>query len=167
MEQFHGIRFETPIGRMEVFCSGTKILRIRYAGNPRGSLKPREPARETGCPICRNAEKQILEYLSGLRSDFEVPIRLPEKPLLQKVLQAVLKIPYGKTVSYSGLAEICGCRSVRATATAVGKNPLPILIPCHRVIKKDGSCGQYGFGGPEVKRALLELERKKAGFLSP
>ena len=75
----------------------------------------------------------------------------------KKVWQALLAIPYGKTVTYGDIAKIVGCKSPQAVGGAVGKNPISILIPCHRVIGKDGSLTGYD-GGIDKKRILLELE---------
>lgn len=111
------------------------------------------------------AEKQLEEYLAGQRQVFTVPVDLVDvtTPFRRRVLQALAQIPYGQTIAYAQLAEAAGNpRAVRAVASACASNPLPILYPCHRVIRSDGSFGEYR-GGRELKAALLAMERGGAG----
>ncbi|MGM1323558.1 methylated-DNA--[protein]-cysteine S-methyltransferase [Corynebacterium macclintockiae] len=110
-------------------------------------------------------EKQLEEYLAGQRQVFTVPVDLVDvtTPFRRRVLQALAQIPYGQTITYAQLAEAAGNpRAVRAVASACASNPLPILYPCHRVIRSDGSFGEYR-GGRELKATLLEMERGGAG----
>lgn len=108
------------------------------------------------------AAKALDAYLSGVG-----PLKLPYDlvagtPLQRAVWIAISKIPYGQTTSYTALAEQVGFpRAVRAVASACGANPLPLVIPCHRVIAKDGSLGGFSLGGLEVKERLLSLEAQK------
>ncbi len=75
------------------------------------------------------------------------------------VMLKLMEIPYGKTVSYSEFAKMCGHeRAIRNVATLVGKNPFPIIIPCHRVVRKNGDIGNYSLGGTSIKKWLLEFE---------
>lgn len=111
------------------------------------------------------AEKQLEEYLAGQRQVFTVPVDLVDvtTPFRRRVLQALAQIPYGQTITYAQLAEAAGNpRAVRAVASACASNPLPILYPCHRVIRSDGSFGEYR-GGRELKAALLAMERVGTG----
>ena len=112
--------------------------------------------------ITAQARQQILEYLAGERTEFSLPLDWRLMNAFQaQVLQATLAIPYGSTTTYSGLAEQLGRpRAARAIGRAEATNPLPLVIPCHRVIGKDGSL--RGYGGPQGiqhKAWLLELER--------
>lgn len=105
-------------------------------------------------------KNQILEYLSGTRKNFDhLDLLALEGTDFQKsVRKALLKIPYGKTSSYKKIAyEIGNPKAVRAVGTAVGKNPFLIIIPCHRIIKSDGSLGGFAYGS-EIKRKLLKIE---------
>ncbi|MBM4403225.1 MAG: methylated-DNA--[protein]-cysteine S-methyltransferase [Candidatus Cloacimonetes bacterium] len=112
---------------------------------------------ETG--LIAEVYRQLDEYQSGQRQEFTLPYILNGTPFQNQVWGALLSIPFGETVSYSDLAERSGRpRSVRAVANAIGSNPLPVIIPCHRVIGKDGSLTGFG-GGLALKRYLLELER--------
>jgi len=101
---------------------------------------------------------QLSEYFNGNRRKFELPIQISGSVFEIDVLKAILKIPYGKTVSYKELATLSGHpKAIRAVATVCRKNKLPILIPCHRVIRSDGLYGNYS-GGNQIKSELITLE---------
>ncbi|MEB7065963.1 methylated-DNA--[protein]-cysteine S-methyltransferase [Mammaliicoccus sciuri] len=103
---------------------------------------------------------QLNEYFNGTRTTFDLKIDINSTPFNETVWQALTKIPYGETTTYSDLAnKIDKPNAVRAVASAVGKNPLNIVIPCHRVIGKDGQLRGYR-GGLEMKQSLLELESR-------
>lgn len=104
-------------------------------------------------------------YFSGRQPDFFPPIAFHGTPFQQRVWQVLLDIPYGKTISYGDLAHRIGCRSAQAVGQAVGKNPIAIIVPCHRVIGGDGSMTGYAYG-LERKRYLLALESKSPALLS-
>ena len=106
-------------------------------------------------------KKSVYEYLEGVSKSIDLPISSVGKgtDFQEKVWQGLLAISYSKTISYGELAESIGCpSSVRAVATAVGKNPLLLIRPCHRVIRSTGELGEYA-GGCELKKRLLELEK--------
>lgn len=105
--------------------------------------------------------RAIDDYLSGVRP-LNVPYHLAQGTALQRsVWIALTKIPYGETISYTALAERVGFpRAVRAVASACAANPLPLVIPCHRVIAKDGTLGGFSLGGLEIKEFLLDMERR-------
>ena len=106
---------------------------------------------------------QLEEYFAGRRRRFDLPLDLRlAHGFRRQVLEELQDVAYGTTVSYSDLARAAGSpRAVRAVGSACATNPIPIVIPCHRVLRHDGSLGGYG-GGVEVKRALLELEQRPA-----
>jgi len=111
-------------------------------------------------PLLRRAADQLQDYMDGLRTGFDLPLNPMGSPFRQKVWKALLEIPHGETVSYADLAGRLGTAS-RAVGGANGANPIPILIPCHRVIGAGGSIGGYsGEGGLATKRWLLALERR-------
>ncbi|MCG7456613.1 methylated-DNA--[protein]-cysteine S-methyltransferase [Corynebacterium sp. c24Ua_83] len=119
------------------------------------------PAEGAAAQHLEEAVRQLGEYLAGERRDFTVPVDLGgvTTPFRRRATQALAQIPYGETITYAQLAALAGNpRAVRAAASACARNPLPILYPCHRVIRSDGSLGEYR-GGTETKRALLEMER--------
>ncbi len=103
--------------------------------------------------------RELDRYFEGRLREFEIPLDWQlTRGFYRKVLRATARIPYGQTRSYSEMAKRAGSpRAVRATGTALGSNPLPIIVPCHRVLRSGGALGGYG-GGLETKQALLELE---------
>ncbi len=113
---------------------------------------------ETGL---KSAKDQLNEYFAGKRSSFELPLKLEGTEFQRKVWGELLQIPYGVTISYGDLARKLGKPGgMRAVGAANGQNPIPIIVPCHRVIAADGSLGGYT-GGLDIKYKLLELERQK------
>ena len=116
-------------------------------------------------PDMFNVYPQLQEYFSGERKQFDLPLEIEGTEFQKKVWNELLKIPYGKTISYKDLAVRLGDEKViRAAASANGANPLPVVIPCHRVIGSDGSLIGYG-GGLEIKEKLLVLEGSWQGDL--
>jgi methylated-DNA-[protein]-cysteine S-methyltransferase len=103
--------------------------------------------------------RELDEYFEGERHDFDIPLDWQlTSGFMQKVLRATAKIPYGAVATYREMATRAGNpRAVRAAGNALGANPIPIVVPCHRVVRTGGSVGNYG-GGPDMKRALLQLE---------
>lgn len=110
--------------------------------------------------LAEHARRELREYLGGRRSFFSVPVDLSAVPAFQAgVLAAAARIPYGEVVSYAALAERIGRpRAARAVGNALGTNPVPVIVPCHRIIRGDGTWGHYAFGA-SMKTALLRLER--------
>ncbi len=139
---------DTPIGTVSISEQGGKIVSLKIGGSDR---------------ICRNdildeAFRQLNEYLGGTRKVFDLDLELNGTSFQKDVWKALMEIPYGKTVSYSDIAKTSGHpEAVRAVGNAVGKNPIPLIIPCHRVIRSDGSIGGYALG-TELKEKLLKLE---------
>jgi len=116
---------------------------------------PRKPERSG---IVALALDQIAEYLNGQRRDFDLPLDLRGTEFQRRMWAAVAGIPYGETRTYAEIALAIGKpKAVRAVGAANGANPLPLVVPCHRVIGSDGSLTGYG-GGLDVKRKLLEME---------
>jgi len=105
-----------------------------------------------------NVFNQLNEYFNNKRKEFSIPLDLQGSEFQIKVWNELLKIPYGKTISYKTLSERLGDKNlVRAVGKANGSNPIPIIVPCHRVINADGSLGGYS-AGLSIKEKLLELE---------
>jgi O-6-methylguanine DNA methyltransferase len=110
----------------------------------------------------RRAERQLREYAAGERSDFDLPLDMEGSEFQIEVWQALRKIPYGETRSYRDIARAVNRpKGFQAIGQANTRNPLPIIVPCHRVIAVDGGMGGYG-GGLERKRILLETENRYA-----
>ncbi len=110
-------------------------------------------------PSLERARRELSEYFSGVRRDFTVSLDLRGTPFQRSVWHALAEIPYGTTCSYADIARAAGSpRAFRAVGLANGANPVPIIIPCHRVIEADGGIGGYG-GGLDAKRRLLAFEQ--------
>jgi methylated-DNA-[protein]-cysteine S-methyltransferase len=114
-----------------------------------------------------DVRRQLSEYFDGERDEFDVPLAMTGTPFQRRVWQALQRIPYGETTTYGELARRLGRPSAsRAVGLANGRNPIAVIVPCHRVIGSDGSLTGYG-GGVERKRLLLELEATGRGAPSP
>ena len=104
------------------------------------------------------ASVQVNEYLSGKRRSFDLPLSYDVSEFREAVLEAIMDIPYGETRTYSEIASDAGSpRAARAVGTACAENPIPIIIPCHRVVPASGGIGSYA-GGSAMKQKLLDLE---------
>lgn len=164
METLAATRFETPIGELRVVCSekGLAYLELPHQ-NGRGLagwMKTRAPeARLVDHRAATDAVvDQILEYTEGRRRVFELDLDLRATPFQLAVYREVAKIGWGQSRSYSEIAEAVGqATAVRAVGAANGANPIPLVIPCHRVIARDGSLQGYA-GGLELKARLLAME---------
>jgi methylated-DNA-[protein]-cysteine S-methyltransferase len=116
--------------------------------------------RDDDHPVLAEAARQLHEYFAGVRTRFDLPLALQGTPFQRRVWDALLEIPYGTTCSYAELARGIGApKAVRAAGSANGANPIPIVVPCHRVIASGGGLGGYG-GGLDRKQFLLALERQ-------
>lgn len=147
--------FETPQGQMAVGEEEGALVRLWLPGQPVPRLMPHRT------PLLERAEGQILEYLNGRRQVFDLPLSPVGTEFQRKVWRALLDIPYGETESYGALARRIGCPGgARAVGLANHNNPLPILIPCHRVVGAKGQLTGYA-GGLELKQVLLALEHEK------
>jgi methylated-DNA-[protein]-cysteine S-methyltransferase len=146
---------DTPIGTLVVESDGEAITRIEL---PDGKAKY-IGARSGDVPdVVKEAAIQLDEYFAGNRTEFDLPLRLEGTDFQRDVWVALGEIPYGKTISYAELASMVRRPTAfRAVGQANGKNPIPIVLPCHRVIATGGGIGGYG-GGLDMKRRLLALE---------
>lgn len=145
--------YHSPIGPLRLVGSDEGLTHILLPGQ----TVP-EDALDGETPLLRRAALELKEYFSGRRKSFTVNLCPSGTPFQMAVWAALQTIPYGQTVSYKDIAAQIGKpAAVRAVGGANGKNPIPILIPCHRVVAADGSLGGYALG-PEIKRTLLALE---------
>jgi len=158
---------KTRIGKVRVAATQRGVCKIalgketaedffgwleRYVGRA-----PRKPER---CGIVALALDQIAEYLSRRRREFDLPLDVRGTEFQRRMWAAVANIPYGQTRTYAEVARAIGKpKAVRAVGAANGANPLPLVVPCHRVLGSDGSLTGYG-GGLDVKRKLLEMEAR-------
>jgi methylated-DNA-[protein]-cysteine S-methyltransferase len=147
---------DSPIGEL-LLAGDDEALEI--VSFPKGSMR-REPEHHwiySEKPFAA-ARRQLDEYFSGERTEFDLPLRLTGTEFQLAVLAELRKIPYGATASYRDVAERIGRpKAVRAVGAANGRNPLPIIVPCHRVIGAGGDLTGFG-GGLDTKAALLRLE---------
>lgn len=111
-------------------------------------------------PIFREAVRQLREYFAGVRTRFELALDPEGTPFQRKVWRTIAAVPCGKTISYAELARRCGRPdAVRAVGAATGRNPMTVIIPCHRIVGSDGTLTGYA-GGLDRKRTLLDLEAR-------
>jgi methylated-DNA-[protein]-cysteine S-methyltransferase len=151
-------RFETAVGPMLLTASAAGVTGAYFDGENRPASPP-DGVEAPAQPIVARARRQIEEYLDGRRTTFDVPLDLRGTPFQRRVWQALLGIAHGDTVSYADVARrLGGAASPRAVGAAVGRNPVAIIVPCHRVVGADGSLTGYA-GGLARKRALLNHEK--------
>lgn len=144
------LSFESSIGIIVVSEEGGCIASVGFSDHPISDASP--------TPLLLETENQIREYLSGGRRGFTVPIAYDLGEFGNSVLDSMRRIPYGETATYGGLARSSGHpNAYRAVGTVCRRNPLPIIIPCHRIVPSSGGIGNYAYGR-EVKKRLLELE---------
>ena len=145
----------TQIGNIEIEEKEGNIVRI-------GFTEEANPADEKNVtsPILREAIQQLQEYFAGQRKEFDLPIKMQGTEFQKKVWQALQEIPYGEVSSYGKLAEKIGnAKACRAVGMANHRNPIAIVVPCHRVIGSNGKVVGYA-GGLDKKEWLLEMEKK-------
>jgi methylated-DNA-[protein]-cysteine S-methyltransferase len=147
---------DSPVGPLLLAGTAQALTRVHFQSGPR-PLRPPKNWRHALAPFVR-ARGQLLEYFCGARRAFELALAPSGTPFQLAVWRALGAIPYGETVSYGELAHRLGLTAgARAVGVANGANPLPIVVPCHRVIGADGTLTGFG-GGLHIKRALLALE---------
>jgi methylated-DNA-[protein]-cysteine S-methyltransferase len=156
--------FETPIGTLRLVGDDRHLARVDL---PNAAAQAPDPAwreeRRALPAALGTAKDQILAYFNGERRDFDLPLAPDGTAFQRRVWDELRRIAYGETISYGELARRIGKPTAsRAVGAANGKNPLAIVVPCHRVIGADGTLTGYG-GGLPVKEALLALERRIAG----
>lgn len=157
----HQTLLKTEIGLFRILSDDRNIIRICLPGGDMPAME--QYALFSGNKPSINAAEQIKEYLSGKRKTFNIPFKAPGTPFEQKVYQALLQVPHGDTISYGRLAEKAGNgKAARAVGQIVRKNPLPLLIPCHRVVGSNGkNIGFMGIRHNPLQNTLLELEQNK------
>lgn len=150
---------DTPVGKLMLAgCSDHGLRYIAFQCG-KGAMAPKPDWKPSAAPF-RAVERQLREYFQGKRTDFDLQLHPKGTPFQKDVWNALTKIPYGQTRSYGDIAKAVGRpTAVRAVGLANGRNPLPIVVPCHRVIGADGRLVGYG-GGLHVKQALLDRERE-------
>jgi len=147
--------FSSPLGLLEVESAQAGVTRVRL-----GALgKPREVGDGGALELARKAKAEILGYLAGKLRQFSVPVVLDGTPFQREVWAKLKSVPYGRTKTYGEIAsELGNPRAARAVGVACRDNPVPILVPCHRIVTGSGSQGGFA-GGAKMKAALLSLEQ--------
>lgn len=142
---------DSPVGPLALTVADDRLIGVTFGAHPGRA--------DGGHELFDEAARQLGEYFAGSRSSFDLALGPPDDGLLGAVLRALAEVPYGETVSYKELtlAAGYGIDRVRDVGSALGSNPLVIVLACHRVIGSDGSLTGFG-GGLERKRALLDLE---------
>lgn len=161
--------FDSAFGKMYVAASDRGLVRVSWQQRSPDAFVREVESRLPGRPVVRDpdalaeAEKELREYFEGRRSSFDLPVDLsPLSAFDREVLEAAFKtIRFGEVVPYAELAKRIGKpKAARAVGGALGRNPVAIVVPCHRVVRSDGSLGGYG-GGVEYKERLLEIEGRQ------
>ena len=161
---------DSPFGKLLVARTDRGVVRLKLPGGRDGLISPDETLEDLAANISPRVleapsrldeeRRELEEYFEGRRQEFDVPVdwSLTSPGFRSRALHAVARIPYGKTKTYAQIAKSAGNpRAFRAAGTACGHNPIPLIVPCHRVVQSGGGIGNYG-GGPEMKKALLDLE---------
>ncbi len=147
----------SPLGELLIVGDGQRVTRL-YLPNHKRAVQPDASWRQSTAPF-QQAREELAEYFAGQRKTFEVSVRGAGTPFQQRVWQELVQIPFGTTISYAELARRVGQPNAsRAVGNANGRNPISIIVPCHRVIGADGRLTGYA-GGLDNKRWLLDLER--------
>ncbi len=149
--------YQSPMGRITIQVNDVGLLGVWFEVH---TTKPDELGKRlVDHPIIDQTRLQLAEYFAGVRKHFDLPLAATGTDFQQKVWQALTTIPYGETWCYQDLANaIDNPKAVRAVGLEKKKNPISIIVPCHRVIGKSGKLTGYA-GGVEVKKKLLELEQ--------
>jgi len=149
---------ETPVGRLRLIASGQALVGIWFSQG-RDAARGAAGMVNDSSVVLERTRTQLGEYFAGDRREFDLPLEPRGTEFQRRVWQRLLQIAYGETTTYGALARELGDPGAsRAVGLANGSNPIPIVIPCHRVIGADGSLTGFG-GGLPIKAALLELER--------
>ena len=151
----------SPVGILTLVTDNKSLVQIDWE-NPGSVAIKRNPENEDeNHPVLLQAAEELNEYFAGKRQSFTIDVDPEGTEFQKKVWKALLTIPFGKTKTYGEVAALIGNRdAVRAVGGAANKNPVPVIIPCHRVIGADGKLVGFG-GGLERKEFLLEIEGKK------
>ncbi|MCB6608812.1 methylated-DNA--[protein]-cysteine S-methyltransferase [[Clostridium] symbiosum] len=159
------IQIETPIGPLLLAEENNALTEISFAVKEPKTFQAGRQAEsvEQETPLLLETKRQLEEYFAGTRRTFDIPLSMRGTSFQKKVWDQLLTVPYGETITYGEIAARIGNpRAGRAVGMANHHNPIPIIVPCHRVIGADGRLTGYG-GGLPIKEKLLELEQKHRG----
>lgn len=152
---------DSPLGMLTLLSDGDAVTGVFMPSHKAGPR--RDPAWRRDAQVFADVVAQLEAYFDGTLQTFDLPLAPAGTPFQQRVWAALREIPYGETRSYRDIAERIGApKAVRAVGLANGRNPISIIVPCHRVVGANGSLTGYG-GGLQNKQLLLDLERRSAG----
>jgi len=150
--------YESPHGRMLLVANAEGLSGVYFDGQKYLPRVDPEWRRDARCPAVRQAKRELAEYFGGKRERFETALAPEGTSFQRSVWKAISTVGFGKTITYAELARRAGSPgSARAAGAATGRNPIGIIVPCHRIVGSDGSLTGYA-GGLDRKRALLALE---------
>lgn len=155
--------YESPVGKLLLVGDGEHLHQVHFE-NGKHAPPPMREWKESRRPF-EEVIRQLKAYFRREREEFEVSLAMEGTAFQRSVWEELRRIPYGETISYGQLAERIGKpKAIRAVGAANGSNPIPIIVPCHRVIGSDGSLTGFG-GGLPTKKKLLELENRQLKLL--
>jgi methylated-DNA-[protein]-cysteine S-methyltransferase len=151
---------DSPVGKLKLVASDKGLVAVLWEKEKPNRVRVGEVEKKEAHPVLIKAERQIAEYFAGKRRSFSVRIDMQGTTFQKKVWDALLAIPFGETRTYGDLARRLGRpHAARAVGSASGKNPLSIIVPCHRLVGSTGKLTGFA-GGLDAKTRLLELERR-------
>jgi len=163
--RFYSI-ISSPVGSLTLVADESALIGVYFETSEGLSPAAGDWRLNPQHPLLRQAERQLHEYFAEKRKMFSLPLRFEGTDFQGSVWQQIAKIPYGETISYSELASRSGAAdAIRAAGTATGRNPISIIVPCHRVMGKNGAMCGFG-GGLDRKRFLLQLESQEQRSLA-
>jgi len=159
--------FESPMGRMMPVAKDEGLCALYFVDQKYYRAAGRDWIRAERNAILRDTAREMKEYFAGRRKVFDVPLAPEGTPFQHRVWKAISSVAYGETITYSELARRAGHPdAIRAAGAATGRNPIAIIVPCHRIVGADGSLTGYA-GGLARKRALHDLESGAASLFAP
>lgn len=151
-------RLETPLGTLVAAASEQHLIGLWFEGQAHFAGVRKDWCEAPSSRVLARCAKQVSEYFAGRRQRFDLPLAPSGTEFQRRVWEEIARVPYGETLSYAELAQRCGRpRATRAAGAATGRNPLSLVVPCHRILAADGGLTGYA-GGVERKRRLLALE---------
>jgi methylated-DNA-[protein]-cysteine S-methyltransferase len=149
---------DSPVGKLKLVASDLGLTAVLWENDNPRRVPLSDLAKNDNHPVLVEAERQLAEYFAGKRSSFSIPLDMRGTPFQKDVWRALLAIPFGETLSYGQIANKLGKPTAsRAVGAANGRNPISIIVPCHRVIGSTGKLTGFA-GGLQAKSHLLDLE---------
>lgn len=158
--------YDSPHGQMLLVAGDDGLTGVYFDGQKYHPELDPDWRRDAGHAVLAQAKRELAEYFGGERRVFEAPLAPEGTPFQKSVWKAISTVAFGETITYEALARRAGCPgSARAAGAATGRNPIAVIVPCHRIVGSDGSLTGYA-GGLDRKRALLALEAGLPALLS-